>query len=119
MRTLNQEEIDQTISEGELPPNIRNAGEKVAVILTQDWCPQWQDMREYLPEFTGQVKIFTLEYNKHPQFQKIMNFKETTFGNYEVPYLRYYHKGELITQTNWIPKGTFAALLKREKPFSL
>lgn len=119
MRVLTQNEIDLTLKAGELPSSVIGAGDKVVVILTQDWCHQWQDMKTYLPEFDGETEIFTLEYNCHKDFQKIMGFKEETFGNYEVPYLRYYFKGTLIAETNWIPRGTFAALLKREKSFKL
>jgi hypothetical protein len=58
-----------------------------------------------------------LTYNKHPRFQEIMTFKEETFGNFEVPYIRYFFQGNLITTTNKLPKNTFAALLTKEKPF--
>lgn len=116
---MTQDEIDFTLSQGELPDHIRKAAEKVAVIWTQDWCPQWQDMKAYLPEFEDRVKVYALEYNRHSQFHRIMEFKEQEFGNDQVPYLRYYFRGELITQTNWIPRSTFEALIKREKPFSL
>lgn len=119
MQNLTQEEIDSTLLQGELPEGIRKASEKVAVVWTQDWCPQWQDMKSYLPDFEDQVKVYILEYNLHPQFQRIMEFKEQEFGNDQIPYLRYYFRGELITQTNWIPRAAFQALLKRDKPFSL
>ena len=118
-RTLSDEAIQKTILEGELPEEIRKAAEKVVVILTQDWCPDWHTMDSFLPQFTDQTAIFVLEYNKHPDFQKIMEFKEETFDNREIPYLRYYHQGELITATNVLPKGTFEALLKKTKPFRL
>ena len=117
--TFSPQEIDAMLAEGEIPVSIRQASDKVAVILTQDWCPQWHDMDRYLPEFADQVTVYALSYNRHPRFHELMGFKENTFGNYEVPYLRYYVKGQLITTSNFLPRNTFAALLKRDKPFQI
>lgn len=118
-RTLSDEMITHTLETGEFPPEVRNAAEKVVVILTQDWCPDWHAMDAFLPEFEGQVALFVLEYNRHPEFQTIMEFKEDVFQNREIPYLRYYHQGEFIVATNQLPRGTFAALLKKNQPFTL
>ncbi len=51
--------------------------------------------------------------------EKVCQFKEESFGNFEIPYIRYYLKGELITATNFLPKGTFSALLTRTKLFKV
>jgi len=118
-RTLSDEVIEQTIADGEFPEEVRNAAEKVVVVLTQDWCPDWHAMEAFLPRFEDQVALFVLNYNKHPQFETIMGFKEDVFGNREIPYLRYYDKGRFIVATNHLPQGTFAALLKKTEPFSL
>ncbi len=117
--TLSDEMIQSTLDQGEFPAEVRTAAEKVVVILTQDWCPDWHLMDAFLPEFLDKAAIFVLEYNRHPNFQSIMEFKEETFGNREIPYLRYYFKGELITATNVLPKGTFGALLQKTKPFKV
>ncbi len=116
-RSFSEIEIDYLLAEGEVPASIRSAGEKVAVIFTQDWCSDWVMMDQFLPAFSEQVIIYVLTYNKHPRFQEIMTFKEETFANFEVPYIRYFFKGNLITTTNKLPKNTFAALLTKEKPF--
>jgi len=117
--TLSDEVIEKTIADGEFPPEVRNAAEKVVVVLTQDWCPDWHAMEKFLPSFEDQAAIFVLNYNKHPDFERIMGFKEEVFGNREIPYLRYYHQGRLIVATNQLPRGTFAALLTKTQPFSL
>lgn len=117
--TLSDEVIEKTIADGEFPLEVRTAAEKVVVVLTQDWCPDWHAMQQFLPSFEDQAAIFVLNYNKHPEFQRIMAFKEDTFGNREIPYLRYYHGGQLIVATNQLPRGTFAALLKKTQPFTL
>lgn len=112
-------ELQSLFDEGEFSEPFRTAAPKVVVVMTQDWCHQWVEMNSWLGEFADQAQIHVLVYNQHPLFEKIMNFKENTFGNLEIPYVRYYFHGQLITQTNWLPKGTFQALLKKEKPFRL
>ena len=117
--TLSDEVIEKTMAEGEFPAEVRTAAEKVVVVLTQDWCPDWHAMETFLPEFDGKVAFFVLNYNKHPNFETIMEFKEEVFDNREIPYLRYYHQGRFIVATNHLPKGTFEALLKKTEPFTL
>lgn len=118
-RTLSDDVIARTLEAGEFPDEVRNAAEKVVVILTQDWCPDWHAMEVFLPAFDGQAAIYVLEYNRHPDFERIMHFKEEVFGNREIPYLRYYHQGRFITATNRLPRGTFEALLKKTEPFTI
>ena len=118
-RSLSDDAIEKTIALGEFPDEVRNAAEKVVVVLTQDWCPDWHAMESFLPLFVDKAAIFVLNYNKHRDFQKIMGFKEDVFDNREIPYLRYYHGGRFIVATNQLPKGTFEALLKKTEPFTL
>jgi len=117
--TLKTEDMLDAITLGEFPDHIRKTSEKVVVIMTQDWCPQWHAMTNFLEDFQDKASIFTLEYNRLPEFQSIMAFKENVFGNREVPYLRYYFQGELIVQTNYLNRITFAAMLDKTKPFSI
>ncbi len=118
-RTLSDDAIEQSLATGEFPDQVRNAAEKVVVILTQDWCPDWHAMDSFLPQFENQAAVFVLPYNRHREFERIMSFKEEVFGNREIPYLRYYHQGRLVVATNQLPRGTFAALLKKTEPFTL
>jgi len=118
-RILSDDHIVRTLEAGEFPEDVRNAAEKVVVVLTQDWCPDWHAMDAFLPEFEDQAAIFVLSYNKHRDFEAIMGFKEDVFGNREIPYLRYYHQGRFIVATNQLPRGTFGALLKKTEPFVL
>jgi len=118
-RTLSDAVLRQTLADGEFPAEIRNAATKVVVVLTQDWCPDWHAMNVFLPEFEDKAAIFALNYNLHPEFEKIMGFKEDVFGNREIPYLRYYHNGKFIVATNQLPRNTFAALLTKTEPFTL
>lgn len=102
------------MSEGEFPESVRLAAPKVVVIMTQDWCGQWKDMQAYLPEFAGEAAIFVEEHNLLPDFQRIMHFKEEVLGNREIPYLRFYRHGQLVRESNWLPRASFASVLRSE-----
>jgi hypothetical protein len=108
---LTQDQLDSLLGEGEFPESVRLAAPKVVVIMTQDWCGQWTDMAAYLPDFVDQAAIFTVEYNLLPDFERIMSFKEDVFDNQQVPYVRFYRDGKLVRQSNWLPRGSFAAVL--------
>lgn len=117
--SISDDELQQLYQQKDFPLSVRGHSEKVIVLMTQDWCPQWIEMQSFLTDFTDQTSIFVLVYNTRRDFDQIREFKENQFGNFEVPYIRYYFKGDLITETNWLPRNTFAALLTREKPFRL
>ena len=114
IRTLTKKQLDALLSEGEFPESVRLAAPKVVVVMTQDWCVQWADMAAYLPDFVEQAAIFTVEYNRLPEFERIMSFKEDVFNNRQVPYVRFYRDGRLVRQSNWIPRASFAAMLGGE-----
>jgi len=114
IQTLTQDQLDALLREGDFPESVRLAAPKVVVIMTQDWCGQWADMASYLPDFADQAAIFTVEYNLLPDFERIMKFKEDVLNNRQVPYVRYYQNGKLVHERNWIPRGAFSDMLKRE-----
>lgn len=111
---LTKEDLAETYKTGEFPAHVRTAGERVVVIMTQDWCPQWHDMESWLDRFDDKVTLYVLVYNIRPDFETILDFKENTWGNREIPYLRYYHKGQLVKETNWLPRTTFEAMIKMD-----
>ena len=51
IQTLTKDQLDALLSEGEFPESVRLAAPKVVVIMTQDWCGQWANMKAYLPDF--------------------------------------------------------------------
>ena len=114
IRTLTKDQLDALLSEGEFPESVRLAAPKVVVVMTQDWCGQWANMAAYLPDFASEVAIFTVEYNLLPDFERIMRFKESAFDNRQVPYVRFYRNGKFVRHSNWLPRGSFAAMLARE-----
>ena len=114
IRTLTKDQLDALLSEGEFPESVRLAAPKVVVVMTQDWCGQWATMAAYLPDFADQAAIFTVEYNLLPDFELIISFKENVYNNRQVPYVRFYRDGKLVRHSNWLPRGSFAAMLGRD-----
>ena len=120
MRKLAKEDCLDLIERGEFAPSLLGAADAVAVVLTQSWCPQWAWMRSYiaaLPPEAG-VEIFWVEYDLEEFFGSLMSFKERTFGNDQVPYVRYYRGGKLVAESNYIDQGGFLRLLSGKKQSS-
>jgi hypothetical protein len=113
MRKLGEPDCRSCMETGEFSPSIIGAAPSVAVVMTQSWCPQWARMRSYLEPIGGGegVAVFWVEYDREPFFEPFMSFKEGTFGNHEVPYVRYYRAGELAAQSNYVERDRFLALL--------
>jgi hypothetical protein len=77
---------------------------RAALILTQSWCPQWQAMKAYLREAENRLPgltILYIEYDLVPWFEEFMAFKEETFDNREIPYVRYYNEGKCTSWSNY------------------
>ena len=109
MKKLSEADCLDAIRSGEFPPSVIEAAERVAVVLTQSWCPQWTWMRSYLgamPEEEG-TSVFWVEYDHEDFFEPFMQFKENAFRNDQVPYVRYYRGGKLVAESNYIDSGGF------------
>lgn len=108
-----EDALEETLQAGEVPESLRTSAERVVVLWTQDWCPQWHDMRSWIAEETEGVPVYYLVYNTRDDFERVMEFKEEVWQNREIPYVRYYKSGELAAQHNWLPRRTFSALMKK------
>ena len=103
MQELSQEACLTTIAEHEVPQSARMASERVAVVFTQSWCPDWSVMRRYLDGLDEPgLTVFFVEYDRQPFFQEMMAVKETAFENYQIPYVRYYRDGALVSESNLV-----------------
>ncbi len=111
---LTEEHVQRVIDYGELPDEVLKERSNVAVILTQGWCPQWKAMDVWLTaaqnnaepqEYELSVRCFV--YDKSPLFKQFRRFKEKTWGNHHVPYVRYYKDGKLVDETNYVPAQEF------------
>jgi hypothetical protein len=113
MRKLSKDECWEALRLGEFAPSLTGAAPSVAIVLTQSWCPQWAWMRSYLSALPvgPEQEVFWVEYDLEEFFESFVRFKETTFGNDQVPYVRYYRNGALEAESNFIDRGGFLRLL--------
>ena len=111
-KPLEEADALAAISSGEFPETIRGASKYVAIILTQDWCPQWTDLKMWLDSesassSTLDLEVYWLEYNRVAYGDKFMRFKESVLGNSLIPYVRYYSDGELVGESNYVSGSRF------------
>ena len=119
IQEIDDETAARAIREGGIPETLRNPGGLAAVILTQSWCGQWTAMRRYLDEMTREegageedLQVWFIEYDRKSYFQPFMEFKEASLGNDLVPYIRYYRKGELTGESNYVSRYSFLENLR-------
>ncbi len=110
MEKLTDKQIDYLLENGEFSDDVIKSANKVAVILTQNWCPQWIHMKSYAKKMKD-AKIYYIEYNKAEVTDKLMPFKEETFKNDLIPYVRFYKDEVCFQDTNYIPKSEFERLI--------
>jgi len=96
-------------------PEVREASELVAVVLTQGWCPQWKMMSFWLDAAVAAAGAasFYLVYDEEDFYEPFMAWKEDVLGNRSVPYVRYYRGGVLVAESNYVSKDGFLANFKR------
>ena len=108
MKPLEQSEAEYAMDHGEFSPKIIESNENVVIVLTQGWCPQWAALKHMLAKLDfPNLNVFTFIYDRSPIFTEFMQFKESTYHNHEVPYLRYYKGGKLINTSNSVWKRRF------------
>lgn len=110
---LTKEQALDAIKNGEFSSDVIHSSDRVVVVMTQDWCPQWGSMSRWIYGLSTSedMDIYDLIYNKVDYFQEFRSFKETKWGNYTIPYLRYYREGKLFKETNYVGKEEFQRLL--------
>jgi hypothetical protein len=116
--TLSHDQAQQAITDGNFSADIIEASKDVALILTQSWCPQWTSMNMSINGLKKGLEdidltIFTYEYDRSPIFNEFMNFKESVYRNWEVPYVRLYRNGRFIGDSNAMPAGRMVQKLRK------
>lgn len=112
-KLIQEEQAMRAVENGEFESDMLTSCSKVVLILTQDWCSQWQHMKSwvYRLDFEEDIDIYELEYNKVGYFDQFRAFKEREWGNDAVPYLRFYKNGVLYRECNYISEGQFLEVL--------
>jgi len=106
MKLIAKNQALDCIALHELSEDILLSAEKVAVVLTQSWCPQWLAMKGFLGNMAG-CEVYYLEYDRVDYLEIFREFKEKVFGNDQIPYIRYYRNGVLIQVSNAVSEEEF------------
>lgn len=110
MIQIEEPQAKKMMKEGAIPGELSRSASKVAVIMSQSWCPQWLAMKLWLNRLKDNeedLRIYYLEYDRAPWFHQFMQFKESVLGNDLVPYLRYFKDGEYLGDSNFCSKEGF------------
>ena len=115
-KVISEDQARKAIEAGDFDESITKAGDLVAIVLTQGWCPQWVALNKWLGKAEKKaalddpdIVVFELIYSGKPYGNEFMQFKEDVLGNDLVPYVRYYRNGELIAESNFVSRDRFFA----------
>jgi len=114
-KKLTREDISNVIKNKEFDQKIINSAKNTAVIMTQSWCSQWNMVKNWINDLPDdpELDIFVVIYDLENYYESFMSFKENVFGNYEIPYIRYYIDGKLVDESNFIGKEGFLKKFKK------
>ncbi len=107
VRIITREQALSAIACGEFGSDVVASNRKVAVLMTQDWCPQWTAMKKWFYSLDADCDLYELIYNKVACYDEFMTFKESKWGNSFIPYIRYYSGGKLVAESNYVSKEEF------------
>ena len=125
IRKLSEAECRAAMESGDFDAALVS-GPAAAIILTQSWCPQWKAMKAYLPRAEAalaaalnvspnEIRLYYAEYDIEPwknlEHEAFMSFKENTYNNREIPYVRYYRSGVYTRDSNYISLDGFKSRL--------
>jgi antitoxin component YwqK of YwqJK toxin-antitoxin module len=110
LKEMPKDQVRFCLQNGEFAGEILSSSQKVAVFLTQSWCPQWHEMKLFIGELPD-CSIYVLEYDRTDYFDDFRVFKEEVFKNDQIPYIRYYEDGKLIDESNAVSKEEFCRKL--------
>lgn len=112
LKRLTEADCRLAMRDGDFSPELLGGADTVVLALTQSWCPQWTRMRPWLEELAADpaVTCHYVEYDLEPFFEDFRAFKESVYRNEEVPYYRYYRKGLLVKESNYLDRASFRRL---------
>ena len=116
-KMLSKEQALRAIQNVEFSADVTASNNKVAVVMTQDWCSEWMSMKRWMDsmEDIKGLDIYELIYNTVDYYNDFLQLKEKSWKNDLIPYIRYYADGVLIHQSNYVKKEDFLKLLNRGK----
>jgi hypothetical protein len=110
-KKLTMKQVRLAIDNAEFGPEVTGLKKKVAIIMTQSWCPQWTMMQDWLTDYgpDDDLDLYELVYDKNELFSEFLELKERVWKNNLIPYLRYYRDGRLVGQSNYVSRENFEA----------
>ena len=106
-KQITREQAFHAMENGEFGADVIASADSVAVIMTQDWCPQWAAMKNWVYSLEGGFVLYELVYNLTPYFSEFRSFKENVWKNGHIPYVRYYRGGVLAAESNYVSRDEF------------
>jgi len=116
LKSLTNEQLLHAIRTGEFGSDVTASSQKVAVVMTQDWCSDWKRMESWLCNTVGcedDLDIYLVVYNTLDCFQDFLRLKEKQWRNDQIPYVRYYENGSLFRVSNAVPREAFFSFFGR------
>jgi glutaredoxin len=107
LKKITRDQALHAIEAGEFGADVTAGNKRIAVLMTQDWCPQWKAMQAWLNTLDVEFDLYELVYDQVEYFEDFKNFKETKWGNRQIPYVRYYLDGALAHESNYVEKEEF------------
>ena len=114
IHTLSDSAAVSAMEEGEFPPAVTGSSDRVAIVLTQGWCPDWLMMKSWLTRAERgsqpkdvDVDVYVLIYNKVDYYERFRRFKEEVLGNSLIPYVRFYFMGRYVGDSNQLSRAAF------------
>ena len=106
---LTDSQVYHAINNGEFGPDVISSNIKTAIIMTQDWCPEWMNMKQWLTSLQDRetLDIYELIYNRAAYFNDFLPLKEERWQNRLIPYIRYYDSGHFSGESNYVSKDEF------------
>jgi len=113
-KKLSKEQALRAVQNLEFSADVTASNNKVAVVMTQDWCSEWMAMKRWMDsmEDIKRLDIYELIYNTVDYYNDFLQLKEKSWKNDLIPYIRYYADGVLIHQSNYVNKEDFMKILE-------
>ncbi|MFA6053780.1 MAG: hypothetical protein WC769_00255 [Thermodesulfovibrionales bacterium] len=113
-KMLSKEQALKAIQNLEFSADVTASDDKVAVVMTQNWCSEWMAMKRWMDsmEDIKGLDIYELIYNTVDYCNDFLQLKEKSWKNYFIPYIRYYADGVLIHESNYVKKEDFLKILE-------
>lgn len=106
-KQITRDQAFHAIETGEFGTDVTASHERVAVLMTQDWCSQFAAMKGWIYTLDRDFELHELVYNLVPYFSEFRSFKENRWKNGQIPYVRYYHGGKLVAESNYVSQEEF------------